>query len=131
MKNVKIELRISFWDLKIIIKLKTCVPAGTFDKKFVSYKDVYQIPQNSIRDESVSQNLYVHAFYLVSLLYYVYEKFAPQAVDIVKVDLLLAQEISKRHFLRDIEKSFQEVTPMGPKTLHFFFFLKYLNKYGC
>ena len=40
---------------------------------------------------------------------------APLAVDIVKVDLLLARKILKCHFLKDIEKSFQEVTPMGPE----------------
>ena len=34
-------------------------------------------------------------------------------MDIVKVDLLLVQKFSKRHFLRDIEKSFQEVTPIS------------------
>ena len=43
-------------------------------------------------------------------------------MDIVKVDLLLIRKISKRHFLRDIEKSFQEVTPMGPEPHHFFLF---------
>ena len=37
------------------------------------------------------------------------------AVDIVKVDLLLVQKNSKRHFLRNIEKSFQEATPMSPE----------------
>ena len=36
----------------------------------------------------------------------------------------------KRHFFRDIEKSFQEVTPIGPEPHQFFFFLKYLNKYS-
>ena len=44
-------------------------------------------------------------------------------VDIVKVDLLLVQKISKRHFSRDIEKSFQEVTPIGLEP-HNFFLLK-------
>ena len=34
----------------------------------------------------------------------------------------------ERHFLRDILKSFQEVTPMGPEPHQFFFFLEYLNK---
>ena len=43
-------------------------------------------------------------------------------VDIVKVDPLLVRKISKCHFLRDIEKSFQEVTPMGPEPHHFFSF---------
>ena len=41
-------------------------------------------------------------------------------VDIVKVDLLLVRKISKRHFLRDIEKSYQDVTPIGPEPHHFF-----------
>ena len=45
-------------------------------------------------------------------------------VDIVKVDPLLIQKISKRHFLGDIEKSFQEVTPMGPEPHQFFFLFK-------
>ena len=70
-------------------------------------------------------------------------------VDIMNVNLLLVQKISKHHFLRDIEKSFQEVAPIGPETHHFFRgieksfqgvtpmgpephqFLKYFNKYGC
>ena len=43
-------------------------------------------------------------------------------MEIVKVDLLLIQKISKRNFLEDIEKSFQEVTPMGPEPHHFFLF---------
>ena len=43
-------------------------------------------------------------------------------VDILKVDLLLVQKISLCHFLRDIEKPFQEVTPMGPEPHHFFSF---------
>ena len=43
-------------------------------------------------------------------------------MDIVKVDSLLVRKISKCHFLRDIEKSFQEVTPMGPEPHHFFSF---------
>ena len=38
------------------------------------------------------------------------------------MDLLAFQKISKCHFLRDIEKSFQEVTPMGPEPRHFFLF---------
>ena len=50
-------------------------------------------------------------------------------VDIVKVDPLLVRKISKRHFFGDIEKSFHEVTPIGPEPHQFFFFLKYLNKY--
>ena len=43
-------------------------------------------------------------------------------VDIVKVDSLLIQKIPKRHFLKDIEKSLQEVTPIGLETCHFFSF---------
>ena len=46
-------------------------------------------------------------------------------IDIVKVDLLAFQKISKRHFLRGIEKSFQEVTPIGPEP---HIFSKYVNK---
>ena len=49
----------------------------------------------------------------------------------VKVDLLVVQKISKRHFLKDIEKSFQEATPIGPEPHHSFFFLKYPNKCSC
>ena len=33
------------------------------------------------------------------------------------------RKILKRHFLRDIEKSFQEITPMGPEPHQFFSFL--------
>ena len=55
--------------------------------------------------------------------------FAAQNVDIVKVDPQAFQKNQKRHFFRDIEKSFQEVTPIGPEPHQFFFFLKYLNKY--
>ena len=33
-----------------------------------------------------------------------------------------ALKISKRHFLRDIQKSFQEITPMGPEPRNFFSF---------
>ena len=43
-------------------------------------------------------------------------------VDVVKVDLLLVRKISKHHFSRDIEKSFQEVTLIGPEPHHFFSF---------
>ena len=43
-------------------------------------------------------------------------------MDIVKVDLLLVQKISKRHLMRYVEKPFQEVTPMGPEPHHFFLF---------
>ena len=38
----------------------------------------------------------------------------------MKVDPLLVRKISKRNFLRDVEKSFQEITPMGPEPHHFF-----------
>ena len=43
-------------------------------------------------------------------------------VDIVKVDPSLVPKISKRHFLRDVKKSFQEDTPMGPEPHQFFSF---------
>ena len=45
-------------------------------------------------------------------------------MDIVKMDPLAFRKISKRHFLRDIEKSFQEITPMGPEPHQFFFLFK-------
>ena len=41
-------------------------------------------------------------------------------VDIVKVDPQAFQKNQKRHFFRDIEKSFQEVTPIGPEPYQFF-----------
>ena len=50
-------------------------------------------------------------------------------MDIMKVDPQAYQKNQKRHFFRDIEKSFQEVTPIGPEPHQFFLFLKYLNKY--
>ena len=43
-------------------------------------------------------------------------------MDILKVDALAKQKNSKRHFLEDISKSFQEVTPMGPEPHQFFSF---------
>ena len=43
-------------------------------------------------------------------------------MDILNVDALAQQKNSKRHFLEDISKSFQEVTPMGPEPHHFFSF---------
>ena len=43
-------------------------------------------------------------------------------VDIVRVDPLAFQKNQKRHFFRDIEKSFQEVTPIGPEPHQFFSF---------
>ena len=44
------------------------------------------------------------------------------AVDIVKVDSLLIRKISIRHFLRDIENYFQEITPIYLEPCHFFLF---------
>ena len=38
------------------------------------------------------------------------------------MDALARRKNSKRHFLRDISKSFQEVTLMGPEPHHFFLF---------
>ena len=43
-------------------------------------------------------------------------------VDIVKVDPQAFQKNQKRHFFRDIQKSFQEVTPIGPEPHQFFSF---------
>ena len=43
-------------------------------------------------------------------------------VDIVKVDPQAFQKNQKHHFFRDIEKSFQEVTPIGPEPHQFFSF---------
>ena len=40
----------------------------------------------------------------------------------MKVDALARQKNSKRHFLEDISKFFQEVTPMGPEPHQFFSF---------
>ena len=40
----------------------------------------------------------------------------------MKVDPQAFQKNQKRHFFRDIEKSFQEVTPMGPEPHHFVLF---------
>ena len=50
------------------------------------------------------------------------EPLVGQFMDILKVDALAKQKNSKRHFLRDISKSFQEVTPMGPEPRQFFSF---------
>ena len=50
-------------------------------------------------------------------------------VNNVKVDALAQQKNSKRHFLKDIENSFQEITHWS-RTSPVIFFLKYLNKYG-
>ena len=44
------------------------------------------------------------------------------SVDVVKVDALARRKNSKRHFLGDISKSFQEVTPIGPEPHQFFSF---------
>ena len=38
------------------------------------------------------------------------------------LDTLLVRKISKRHFLKDIENSFQEVTQIGLEPRHFFSF---------
>ena len=38
------------------------------------------------------------------------------------LDTLLVRKISKCHFLKDIENSFQEVTRIGPEPAHFFSF---------
>ena len=43
-------------------------------------------------------------------------------VDIVRVDPQAFQKNQKRHFFRDIQKSFQEVTPIGPEPHQFFSF---------
>ena len=43
-------------------------------------------------------------------------------MDVVKVDALARRKNSKRHILRDISKSFQEVTPMDPEPHQFFSF---------
>ena len=43
-------------------------------------------------------------------------------VDIMKVDPVAFQKILKRHCLKDIEKSFQKVTPIGPEPHQFFSF---------
>ena len=40
-------------------------------------------------------------------------------MDIAKVDPQAFQKIWKRHFLGDIEKSFEEVTPIDPEPHHF------------
>ena len=44
------------------------------------------------------------------------------SVDVVKMEDLARQKNSKRHFLEDISKSFQEVTPMGQEPHQFFSF---------
>ena len=41
-------------------------------------------------------------------------------MDIVKVDPQAFQKNQKGHFFRDIEKSFQEVTPIALEPHHFF-----------
>ena len=43
-------------------------------------------------------------------------------MNILKVDALAQQKNSKRHFLEDISKYFQEVTPMGQEPHQFFSF---------
>ena len=63
-------------------------------------------------------------------------------MDIVKVDSLLIPKISKRHFFKDVEKSFQEAIPIGLEPRHFLLFeitqqiqlleaSKVLAKMGC
>ena len=54
-----------------------------------------------------------------------------QVKDILKVDTLAWQKNSKHHFFGEIGDSFHEVTHIGLEPYQFFFFLKYLNKYGC
>ena len=50
-------------------------------------------------------------------------------LDNVKMDPQAFQKNPKVHFLRDIEKSLQEVnTQIGPEPHQFFSFLEYLNK---
>ena len=44
------------------------------------------------------------------------------SVDIVKVDALARKKISKRHFLKDIEISFHQVTHIGLESHQFFSF---------
>ena len=41
-------------------------------------------------------------------------------VDLAKMDALARQKNQKRHFLRDIEKSFEEVALIGPEPHQFF-----------
>ena len=53
---------------------------------------------------------------------YITIKRALLVVDIVRVDPQAFQKNQKRHFFRDIEKSFQEVTPIGPEPHQFFSF---------
>ena len=43
-------------------------------------------------------------------------------VDIMRVDPQAFQKNQKPHFIRDIQKSFQEVTPIGPEPHQFFSF---------
>ena len=40
----------------------------------------------------------------------------------MRVDQQAFQKNQKRHFFRDIEKSFQEVSPIGPEPHQFFLF---------
>ena len=48
-------------------------------------------------------------------------------VDIMKVDTLVCQKISKSHFLKDIENFLHEVTHIGPEPAQFFSFLDILT----
>ena len=43
-------------------------------------------------------------------------------VDIVRMDPQAFEKNQKRQFFRDIQKSFQEVTPIGPEPHQFFSF---------
>ena len=42
----------------------------------------------------------------------------------MRVDPQAFPKNQKRHFFRDIEKSFQEVTPIGPEPQQFFFLFR-------
>ena len=48
--------------------------------------------------------------------------FLSYIVDIVRMDPQAFEKNQKRHFFRDIQKSFQEVTPIGPEPHQFFSF---------
>ena len=61
---------------------------------------------------------------LLFFLFLTYVTVSRQAlpVDIVRMDPQAFEKNQKRHFFRDIEKSFQEVTPIGPEPHQFFSF---------
>ena len=65
----------------------------------------------TLRDRSMGAHLWPFLWFFVS-----------QSVDVVKVDPQAFQKNQKRHFFRDFEKSFQEVTPIGPEPHQFFSF---------